>query len=101
MAEFNDRVDAFIIRAIIDDEEEMKGGLFFGLKNWQDIKRITFYTYEFMDSSLEKFGEKLPNQIAGSIANQEKVGIAQEILCGTDWSNIIAGFSESKLEQIY
>lgn len=100
MAEFNDRVDAFIIRAIIDDEEEMKGGLFFGLKNWQDIKRITFYTYEFMDSSLEKFGEKLPNQIAGSIANQEKVGIAQEILCGSNWESMVPGFSRSKLDEM-
>ena len=100
MAEFNDRVDAFIIRAIIDDEEEMKGGLFFGLKNWQDIKRITFYTYEFMDSSLEIFGEKLPNQIAGSPANQEKVKIAQEILCGSNWESMIPGFSRSKLAEM-
>ena len=50
---------------------------------------------------MEICGSCVISGIAGSLENQEKVGIAKEILCGTDWSNIIAGFSESKLEQMY
>ena len=101
MAEFNDRVDAFIIRAMSDDVEEMRGGLYLGLKTYNDIKRITFYTYEFMDSSIEAFANKTPGSVASSSTNQNKVRVAQNILGKTNWESIIPGFSRSKLAGMY
>ena len=108
MAEFNNRVDAFIIRAINDDIEEMKGGLCLGLKTaaslgsgYADIKRITFYVYEYMDSSIEKFVNTEPGNIAWGSANQNKVKNAQSILGNTKWGSIIPGFSKSKLAGMY
>lgn len=97
MAEFNDRVDAFIIRATNDDTEEMKGGLYLGLKTYNDIKRITFYTYEFMDSDIDYFATVDPGEIAWSPTNQNKVRKAQEILGRTGWESIIPNFNKNKL----
>lgn len=97
MAEFNDRVDAFIIRATNDDMEEMKGGLHLGLKTYNDIKRITFYTYEFMDSDIDYFVTVDPGKIASSSTNQNKVRKAQEILGRTGWDSIIPNFNKNKL----
>ena len=101
MAEFNDRIDAFIIRAINDDAEEMKGKLYLGLKTYTDVKRITFYIYEFMDSDLELFVKRNPATVASSTKNQEKVKEAQKILGVTDWSSIIPGFNSKKLADMY
>ena len=101
MAEFNDRVDAFIIRAMSDDVEEMRGGLYLGLKTYNDIKRITFYTYEFMDSSIEAFANRTPGSVASSSTNQNKVRVAQNILGKTNWESIVPGFSRSKLAGMY
>ena len=51
IAEFNPRVDAFIIRAEIDDWEEMQAGLYMGLRNYgKDTKKMSYYVYKYMDT---------------------------------------------------
>ena len=101
MAEFNDRVDAFIIRAVIDDADEMRGGLYLGIRSWDEKKRISFYVYEFMDSCLEDFEDTNPSKVASSSTNQNKVKNAKKILCDTDWESLVPGFSRSKLAGMY
>ncbi|MBO5159491.1 MAG: leucine-rich repeat protein [Lachnospiraceae bacterium] len=99
MAEFNDRVDAFIIRALQDDPDEIKGGLYLGLRTRYEEKRASFYTYEYMDSSIEVFGSKEATSI--SKGNATKVEMAQDIICNTNWESMIPGFSRSKLAGMY
>ena len=101
MAEFNDRIDAFIIRAVIDDADEMRGGLYLGIRSWDEKKRISFYVYEFMDSCLEDFADTAPSKVASSTTNQSKVKTAKKILCDTDWESLVPGFSRSKLAGMY
>ena len=101
MAEFNDRIDAFIIRAVIDDADEMRGGLYLGIRSWDEKKRISFYVYEFMDSCLEDFADTAPSNVASSTTNQSKVKTAKKILCDTDWESLVPGFSRSKLAGMY
>ena len=99
IAEFNNRIDAFIIRAIVDDAEEAKGKLYFGLMNSQQDKRIAFYVYEFMDSDLSK----LKNTAASSVVtspNHSKFNSAKNILCNTNWNSIVPGFNATKLTGI-
>lgn len=98
-AEFNERIDTFIIRAIIDAQQEVKDGLYLGLMNAKTEKRIAFYVYEYMDSDLVKF-EKTPAQGTVSSVNYSKFNDAKEILCETDWESVIPGFDASKLAAI-
>lgn len=95
-AEFNDRIDAFIIRAVKDDPDEIKGGLYLGLMDSQDDKRIAFYTYEYMDSDLSEF-YKTSAQETVSAVNYSDFNNAKKILCNTNWESMIPGFDESKL----
>ena len=99
MAEFNDRIDAFIIRAVIDAEEEVAGKLFLGIQNRFHEKRISFYVYEYMDSNLEKFYETPVEKI--SVENKAKVEHAKEILCTENWEELIPGFDRNKLNAMY
>lgn len=97
IAEFNDRVDAFIIRAVIDDLDEMRGNLYLGILDRYQGKKISFYVYEYMDSNFENFCDTDPKLIASSPTNQNKVRKAQEILGETRWENIIPSFNKNKL----
>lgn len=96
IAEFNDRIDAFIIRAIVDDAEEAKGNLYFGLMNSQQDKRIAFYVYEYMDTNLSQLKSTSASSVVSS-ANYSKFNSAKNILCNTNWSSIVPGFNASKL----
>lgn len=98
IAEFNERIDAFIIRAISDDSEEVSSGLYFGLLDWQEIKKTAFYIYEYMDSDLTKFAQVPLSSV--SSGNQNKLNDAKTILCNTNWESIIPGFSRNKLAAI-
>lgn len=98
-AEFNNRIDAFIIRAIVDAREEVANGLYLGTMNAQTEKRISFYVYEFMDSDLTKLAATPAKDVVPS-NNYGKFNSAKEILCKTNWKNIISGFDASKLAQI-
>lgn len=95
-AEFNDRIDAFIIRSLVDSSVETKGGLYLGIMNQQTEKRTSFYVYEYMDSDLSKM-EKLNAKDVVSQVNCEKFNDAKNILCKTNWKSIIPGFNASKL----
>lgn len=99
IAEFNDRIDAFIIRAIVDDAEEAKGKLYFGLMNSQQEKRAAFYVYEFMDSDLSKLKNTSASSVVSS-ANYGKFNSAKNILCNTNWKSIVPGFNATKLAGI-
>lgn len=100
IAEFNDRIDAFIIRAIVDDADEAKGQLYFGLMNSQQEKRTAFYVYEFMDSDLSKLKNTAASSVVSS-ANYSKFNSAKNILCNTDWKSIVPRFDATKLSNIH
>lgn len=99
IAEFNDRIDAFIIRAVSDDKDEMSGKLYFGLMNTQQDKRISLYVYEHMDSDLSQFaGISAEGYVTWE--NYSKFNKAKEIVCNTNWSSMIPGFNAAKLAGI-
>ena len=99
IAEFNDRIDAFIIRAIVDDEDEAKGKLYFGLMNSQQDKRISYYVYEHMDSDLSRLAQQ---SAEGYVTedNYTNFNNAKSILCNTNWNAIVPGFNAAKLAGI-
>lgn len=99
-AEFNDRIDAFIIRAIIDDPAETRGGLKLGLRDQQAVKRISYFVYEFMDSDLDKFSQLNPADEV-SQGNMSKFVEAQRILCQTNWKSIYPEFDKEKLAKVF
>ena len=99
VAEFNDRIDAFIIRAIVDDADEAKGKLYFGLMNSQEDKRIAFYVYEFMDSNLTQL-KSTPASSVVTNENISKFNSAKNILCNTNWKSYVPGFNAAKLAGI-
>lgn len=100
LAEFNDRIDAFIIRAIIDDEDETAGGLHLGIRDLGHDKRISYFVYEYMDSDLDYMKQLIPGNIV-SYGNIKKFEDAQKILGGTNWEKIIPGFSREKLAAMH
>ena len=100
IAEFNNRIDAFIIRAIQDAKEEVSGGLKLGVKDIYDAKRTSYYVYEYMDSNLSKFKKNVASQMVSS-RNVTRYQDAQKILCKTNWKSIISGFNVSKLNAMY
>ena len=99
MAEFNDRIDVFIVRALIDAKEETKGGLYLGLMNEKTEKRASFYVYEYMDSDLKKLAG-LKAETTVSSTNHSNFNYAKEILCNTNWKSLISGFDASKLAKM-
>ena len=98
-AEFNDRIDAFIIRALVDAEEETSDGLYLGIMDIKTQKRVAFYVYEYMDSDLTKFAETAAEKTV-SAENHAKFNSAKNILCNTKWKDFIPGFDASKLAGI-
>ena len=99
IAEFNERIDAFIIRAVSDDKDEMSGRLYFGLMNTQQDKRISLYVYEHMDSDLSRFaGISAEGYVTWE--NYSKFNKAKEIVCNTNWESIVPGFNATKLAEI-
>ena len=99
IAEFNDRIDAFIIRALLDDEEEMKGKLYLGLMDYKQNKKTSFYIYEYMDSDLTKL-KQLSAQGVVTAANYGDFNNAKKILCNTNWKSTVPGFNVAKLAKI-
>lgn len=100
MAEFNDRIDAFIIRSIIDDMDETSGGLHLGIRKLNHEKRIAYFVYEYMDSNLEYMKQLIPQDIV-SRGNVDKFKIAQKILCETNWEKLIPNFQREKLAAMH
>lgn len=99
-AEFNDHIDAFIIRAVRDDKNETAGNLYLGLMNRFQEKRTAFYVYEYMDSDVDQFWNKSP---VGSVSSQNynRFNKAKEIVCSTNWSNCVPGYNKAKLAGIH
>ena len=98
IAEFNSRVDAFIIRAEMDDWAEMQSGLYMGLKNYAvDTKKTSYYVYKYMDSPLGNFKKINANAANLDLRNIPRFQDAQKILCNTNWAGRVSGFSMNKL----
>lgn len=116
-AEFNPRVDAFIIRAEIDDWQEMRSGLYLGLKNFgTETKKTSSFVYKFMDtpviSKYDENGEILKdanNNPQGALKDYKAAELsmdernisrfkdAQKIICNTNWKSMIRGYDGEKL----
>ncbi len=95
IAEFNDRVDAFIIRAEVDDSEEMSTGLYLGLRNQNDTKKTSYYAYKYMDSSVETFVNIDGYHVNVNNENKSKFRAAQSLV-----RSLTAGFSDDKMEKL-
>ena len=95
IAECNKRVDAFIIRAEIDDWDEMQAGLYMGLKNFgDDTKKTSSFVYQYMDTSLDTFQELKAEDIVWDRRNRERFKDAQKILEPGIWKGRVPGFDE-------
>ena len=109
IAEFNNRVDAFIIRAEIDDQEEMYwNGLYLGLKNSNETKKIAYFVYKYMDTPRETNTDETWGdwQLAmkdyntsdlwdSKAANKKKYETARSILMNTNWKSILSSYGET------
>jgi hypothetical protein len=109
IAEFNSRVDAFIIRAEIDDYSEMRAGLSMGLRNLNDTKKTSYYVYKYMDtptvsaaagSGSMAFKDYDYTTVNVNDENKPKFRDAQSIVCSTNWKSIISGYDENKLNMM-
>lgn len=85
IAMFNDRIDAYMIRAYLDDPDETKGGLYLGLtgrgENGEQKRKESYGIYKYIDTEQ-------------SLARMDKylslIGIS-------DWSQTIKNFRPSDL----
>lgn len=108
IAEFNSRVDAFIIRAEIDDWQEMQSGLYMGLKNFgSETKKTSSFVYKYMDTPLEIFKAKNVYEFKLDERNISRFKEAQVILCGKKdevdwnmWTNQVSGFDKDRLNSM-
>jgi len=106
IAEFNSRVDSFIIRAEIDDRDETKNGLYLGLKNLNETKKTSYYVYKYMDTPTVSNPET--GQVAFKELEAEEQGLddenlskfkeAQNILGRMDWEKLVKGYDKTKLD---
>lgn len=95
-AEFNDRIDAFIIRAVLDDRDETSEKLYLGLMNSQQDKRTAFYVYEYMDTNVDDFYNTSAEEIV-TTENYRRFHAAKNIVCGTNWKACVPGYNKTKL----
>lgn len=112
IAEFNDRVDAFIIRAEVDAKEEVRNGLSMGLRYQNDTKKMAYYVYKYMDTPVVSNPDANSAQKAlkdydasklwfSSEAHREKFAKAQQLLVEEiDWKSEIPGYDAAKLNQM-
>ncbi len=109
IAEFNDRIDAFIIRAEIDDWAEEQMGLAMGLKYRDESKKIAYYVYKYMDtprctnpditSKQKAFQDYNADELKwyGNEVNKNRFVTAQSLLLDTNWNGLVTGYNETKL----
>ena len=111
IAEFNPRVDAFIIRAEVDDWEEMCAGLYMGLRNYGvDTKKMSYYVYKYMDTPRathegDDWNLALKDYDEDSLGfssddNRQRFKDTQSMLLNWDWSAWVPGYDESKLNSM-
>ena len=84
IAMFNSRIDAYIIRAYLDDPTEMRSGLYFGLMNGEHEMKQAFDVYKNLDT---KDSLTYMNRYLSTI------GIPS-------WQSVISGFDASKLSAV-
>lgn len=112
IAEFNDRIDAYIIRAEIDDWSEVYwNNLYLGLKDLNENKRMAYYVYKYMDTPRvsnpdgSSIDYALKDYNASSIgfssdANRQRFINTQSLLQNWNWAAWVAGYDESKLNKM-
>ncbi len=84
IAMFNLRIDAYIIRAYLDDSAETQSGLYFGLMNKQHEKKQSFDLYRNLDTQ---------DSLTYMNRYQAMLGISS-------WERAIPGFDAKKLPAI-
>lgn len=108
IAEFNSRVDAFIIRAEVDDATEMACGLYLGVRHYKsDTKKVSYYVYKYMDtptvsapadSGYTALKDYDASKLDFSLEmHRNNFKTAQSILCNTNWKSLVSGYNVDKL----
>ncbi len=104
IAEFNDRVLAFTIRAEKDDPKEVRDGLSMGLRDGDEKYKPAYYVYRYMDTPVKPSSDSSEKLISeynrGNLWLSDRQWTrfreAQEVMA-MDWKNIVPGYQEDKL----
>ncbi len=105
IAEFNDRVLAFTIRAEKDDPKEVRDGLSMGLRDEDEKYKPAYYVYRYMDTPVvpsSDSSEKLISEYDAnsmwfpSNAQRNRFKAAQEVMA-MNWKTLVPGYQEEKL----
>ena len=105
IAEFNDRVLAFTIRAEKDDPREVRDGLSMGLRDEDEKYKPAYYVYRYMDTPVvpsSDSSEKLISEYDAnsmwfpSNAQRNRFKAAQEVMA-MNWKTLVPGYQEEKL----
>ena len=81
---FNSRIDAYIVRAYLDDPAETSSGLYLGVMSKNDVKKQAYDVYKHLDTnrSLEFMNRYLST-----------IGISS-------WESAISGFNPGALPSV-
>lgn len=84
IAMFNSRIDAYIVRAYLDDPAETVSGLYLGVMSKNDVKKQSYDVYKYLDTerSLEYMNKYLST-----------IGISS-------WESVIGGFNAEALPAV-
>lgn len=84
IAMFNTRIDAYIVRAYLDDPAETSSGLYLGVMSRNDVKKQSYDVYKYLDTerSLEYMNKYLST-----------IGISS-------WESVIGGFNAGALPSV-
>lgn len=84
IAMFNSRIDAYIVRAYLDDSAEISSGLYLGVMSKNDVKKQSYDVYKYLDTerSLEYMNRYLST-----------IGISS-------WESVIGGFNAGALPSV-
>ncbi len=84
IAMFNSRIDAYIVRAYLDDPAETGSGLYLGVMSKNDVKKQSYDVYKYLDTerSLEYMNKYLST-----------IGISS-------WESVIGGFNAGALPSV-
>ena len=84
IAMFNSRIDAYIVRAYLDDSAEISSGLYLGVMSKNDVKKQSYDVYKYLDTerSLEYMNKYLST-----------IGISS-------WESVIGGFNAEALPAV-
>lgn len=104
IAQFNKRVDAFIIRAEIDDMEEARSGLLMGLKDRYETKKTAYYVYKYMDTprvpSTDDSEKIMSEYHFGTGSKQARRFTDAQAIWKMNWAGLVPGYSVGELNKM-